>query len=702
MSLRRHTWATLTVLAACSIAGEDAAAQQRARKLPLRTGDIDVIVALERIEDRRDFDADALRRAASSSHQEVRRRAALAVARLYEARGRELLNAMRTEPDTEVLATVVWATGQLIDTTAVPWLDSLLRNPATPVGVAKEAAGAFGKIRTIDTFERLSRYLGSARPTKRATPVVTEALLSAGRHDHPRHVAAIARWSSSSDPEIRWRTAWALTRSQHRDAVPVLVKLAQDASAETRYWAMRGLRAPLADSSGVGVADMQRLLVAGLSDPDRRVRVEALNRLSTYPDTTLTISRISLLVTDEDPWIATSAADALGRFGTRATAAMPLLREAIANSASSWTRASALYTVALLDRQEGLTLAMRFSTDTSWVVRDAAIGALARLGRDAAPALERLAETGGATRGSRGTIRYALFALADSTMDPAARRKSRQEALASSDDVVRMAAAGSMSSWADSTDIPMLLDAVAVAMRDSSPVAAWATIEVLADIESRGQHAADAFFRRFPTPPSDIIYALAGRAFGPKTLTAWGPGRPAHTTRTDSDYRRIVDSLVVPAYNGARPPRLRWQTTRGAVETELNSLDAPLATDYLLDLVRRGTMHGIRFVRVVPNFVAQQEAVLFDQPLQRDEISRGRLLRGNLSWGTNIGNARRFGTTRGPGAAYDTGPANYTFGVTAQPHNEGDFTALGRIVGGMDVVDRIERGDVVRSVRRVP
>ena len=55
---------------------------------------------------------------------------------------------MRAESDTAVLATVVWATGQLVDTSAVPWLDSLLQSADTPLGVATEAAGAFGKIRT--------------------------------------------------------------------------------------------------------------------------------------------------------------------------------------------------------------------------------------------------------------------------------------------------------------------------------------------------------------------------------------------------------------------------------------------------------------------------------------------------------------------------------------------------------------------------
>ena len=35
--------------------------------------------------------------------------------------------------------------------------------------------------------------------------------------------------------------------------------------------------------------------------------------------------------------------------------------------------------------------------------------------------------------------------------------------------------------------------------------------------------------------------------------------------------------------------------------------------------------------------------------------------------------------------------------MTAQPHNEGDFTALGRVVRGMDVVDRLEYGDAVTA-----
>ena len=68
----------------------------------------------------------------------------------------------------------------------------------------------------------------------------------------------------------------------------------------------------------------------------------------------------------------------------------------------------------------------------------------------------------------------------------------------------------------------------------------------------------------------------------------------------------------------------------------------------------------------------------------RDEVNRRGLLRGTLSWAS---------------AGLDTGRPGYTLGNTPQPHNEGDFTSLGRVVRGMDAVDRLELGDKVTGAR---
>jgi len=662
---------------------------------PLSSADIAEIGALEKIEDRRDFDATALKRIGSAKHAELRRRAALAIARLYDPRGRELLQAMRAESDTAVLATVVWATGQLVDTSAVPWLDSLLQNADTPIGVATEAAGAFGKIRTADTRAALSRYLRGASARSSAAHVAGEALLSIGRHRGMVDTGAIAPYTKSLNVDLRWRAAWALFRPRDTLARPLLLALSQDSSANVRFWAVRGLARPRADSlTDLPVA--REVLLRAIGDDDRRVRTEAVRALGTYGDASSLIQLI-LIIQDDDPWIAVSAAEAIALRGDRARAAIPELVKAAGAGNDPWVRGAAINALADVWLPAALAPATAMAKDTSLTVRVAAATVLAKLkvgGRSGLAILRNDPD-----RDLRATANTAWLQLADTIEDGRVRRAARRSAFASRDVAVRAAAARSIAEWADSTDITTLLDAYAVSLKDSSSMAQEATVDALADIQSRGGNAASAFFARFPTASSDIAYGIAGRAFGPKTLAAWGTGRPVRSTRTDADYKRIVETLIVPAYNGAPAPRLRWETTRGNVDTDLDALDTPLATDYLLALTAKGAMRRIRFDRVVPNFVAQQHGVLIDEPLQRDEISRGRLVRGNLSWGSNIGNAQRFPGMRGPGAAYDTGPALYTFGQTPQPHNEGDFSALGRIVAGLDVMDQIELGDYVKSVR---
>ena len=161
------------------------------------------------------------------------------------------------------------------------------------------------------------------------------------------------------------------------------------------------------------------------------------------------------------------------------------------------------------------------------------------------------------------------------------------------------------------------------------------------------------------------------------------PARPSAPARTAADYQRIVERWIIPDYNGAARPRAILDTPRGQIEVELNPGDAPLGVEYFVAVVTSGDIVGTEFGRVVPNFVAQQRAIRADMRL-RDEVSRLGLLRGTLSWAS---------------AGLDTGNPGYTLGSTPQPHNEGNFTALGRVVAGMDVVDRLELGDKITGAR---
>ena len=46
----------------------------------------------------------------------------------------------------------------------------------------------------------------------------------------------------------------------------------------------------------------------------------------------------------------------------------------------------------------------------------------------------------------------------------------------------------------------------------------------------------------------------------------------------------------------------------------------------------------------------------------------------------------------------DTGGSQWFVTHSPQPHLDGGYTVFGRVVAGMDVVDRISRGDVIRSI----
>jgi HEAT repeat protein/cyclophilin family peptidyl-prolyl cis-trans isomerase len=190
-------------------------------------------------------------------------------------------------------------------------------------------------------------------------------------------------------------------------------------------------------------------------------------------------------------------------------------------------------------------------------------------------------------------------------------------------------------------------------------------------------------------PPAAPAVGSGGRAGGAGRQGGGGrqggPSTEATPARTDADYRAIVERWIVPAYNGDSSPRAVWMTPKGEIEIELHPGESPLGMEEFVRLTESGDIVGTVFSRVVPNFVAQQATIRGANRL-RDEVSRLGLTRGNLSWAS---------------AGLDTGRPGYTLGNTPQPHNEGDFTALGRVVRGMDVVDRLELGDAVTAARIV-
>src|SRR5262245_55509536 len=116
----RFQWSA--VLLARILAGSAGTQQRR----PLAAADVDNIARLLMMEDQRTFDDTALTRLIASPHPEVRRRTAVTLARLADKRGYPLLRTRLADADTSVVATAVFAIGQIRDSTSVPQTVALL------------------------------------------------------------------------------------------------------------------------------------------------------------------------------------------------------------------------------------------------------------------------------------------------------------------------------------------------------------------------------------------------------------------------------------------------------------------------------------------------------------------------------------------------------------------------------------------------
>lgn len=133
-------------------------------------------------------------------------------------------------------------------------------------------------------------------------------------------------------------------------------------------------------------------------------------------------------------------------------------------------------------------------------------------------------------------------------------------------------------------------------------------------------------------------------------------------------------------------PRLVLETARGRIVVELDAEEAPVTVQTMVRLAREGRLDGVPFHRVVPNFV-----------IQGGDFERGDGFGGPgfsiPSEFTRV--AFRVGTIGMASAGKDTEGSQYFLTHSMQPHLDGRYTAFGRVVEGMDVVDRILRGDEV-------
>ncbi|MHC4815870.1 MAG: HEAT repeat domain-containing protein [Planctomycetota bacterium] len=142
-------------------------------------------------------------------------------------------------------------------------------------------------------------------------------------------------------------------------------------------------------------------------------------------------------------------------------------------------------------------------------------------------------------------------------------------------------------------------------------------------------------------------------------------------------------------------PRLFCQTEQGSFIIELYPKHAPIHCHNLITLVENGQYEGRLLHRVVPNFVVQGGDARGDgfgaNPIfggqLRDEINPLLFEAGVVGMPKN--------------ADPDTGGDQIFIATVPTPHLDRRYTAFGRVVRGMEVVERIEVGDRLLGISRM-
>ena len=697
----------------------NAAAQRRAANAR-DTVAADKLLRIVRAEDERRWEESDLGQLLGDASPAVRRRAALAAGRIGdEGAVAALVRLLRTDADDSVRAVAAFALGEVESDEGADALVEALRSTRGPA-VRARAAEAVGKLAAAlaETQATRRNQLGEAivaaltaehrrpKPNRLLVLLGLTAVLRARPAEGPR---AAALFLDSKDARVRADAANTLTRLRAKVSLERLrAMLLGDPDPVARANAARALGAA-EDAAAFDV-----LLSRANADRDERVRTSAVRSLALLKD-----ARAAGPLLRRGGELFTASKSAPARPGSRVPAETTELLEVATTlgrllqntdhegaveflrgvrAAGVWAPEveTALARIApvpyLRDREvteinrrgpgaDPLAYARKISAAGQGLgelasLTSAMVGnSVANLHADAQIMLRSLIEDRRTPPLAVPDLLRALAAFKPLDLAAVARAQ-----LGADDVIVRATAAELLGELPPSEEnARALAAALPRALADEQlNDAALSTLGALA--RQRGDTATAAL--RSALAVSD--YLVRRRAADLLRERGAADARRVETVNTrnrEADYARALA-------RAGKSVRAVVNTEKGAFTVELLADDAPLTVDNFVQLARRNYFNNISFHRVVPNFVIQG-----GDPRGDGNGGPGYQIRCEI-------NAVPYerGAVGMALSGKDTGGSQWFVTHSPQPHLDGGYTVFGRVVEGLDVVDRIARGDLIRSV----
>ncbi|MGV8039887.1 MAG: peptidylprolyl isomerase [Thermoanaerobaculaceae bacterium] len=631
-------------------------------------------VALLAAADTRRFDAGQLVTLARSADPGIRGETARVLGRLDRLEALEMLERLSRDPDPAVRARAVEAVGRL----ALRWPGGLPAAQAQRAGTllagamadpSPEVRGAACWAAPAVPFPKRSEALARRASSDPSLEVRVRVLEELWRLPDTRWIGTAVKAAGHRDARVRLAATWSLARGGDVKADQVLAARAADADPQVQVVAFdaarRGhsaalwkpaLAATAAADGMVRTAAWAALAAALEKEPDRTLSPEVVGRLGT-------------LIERRDPERAQERVAAI-RLAGAASVCLPQL-EAVADGDESWIAAEAA--AALGRRPDRLEATVRIATSDDDPRQVTVVRALGKVAGGTATLKAllghpeprvRLAATEAAAESGGQELIEALEKRLD---DP--------------DPAVRASVIGALAEAKRLPPAPALVERLARELQGKDADAALAILEVLAAPTELAPEVREALRRTGGA--RDATVARAAWA----ALVAHGESLavPAVDTTEDSEHYSKVAKW-------ARKPRFfEVVTQRGTIQIELNTDEAPLETYRLWRLAEDKFYENLTIHRVVPTFVAQ-----------------GGDPRGD-GWGGPGFTFRHEDslTPYQPGvvglahAGPDTAGCQLFVTLTRQPHLDGRYPVVGRVVNGLEVARRLRVGDRILRVKTV-
>ena len=658
---------------------------------------LSILLRITKAEDERRWDKDLN---ALLAHREaaVRKRTALAVGRIGNEKSVPALSdLLQQDPDAGVRAMAAFALGEVESVTGANVLVGVIKSNKDRGEIRARALEALGKIAGVlpNDQQARQRELGAVirealevEATQSGNQLTVLLGITAALRSRPADAGpTLAKFLSSPDARIRHDAANALARLRLKDGNAELRKLlTTDPDPTVRANAARVLGATEDKES------FDALLARATGDPDSRVRVSSIRALASLRDPRAAEPLFKRSVADTNEVLEIAAT--LGRVLAQKddeTAMNWLLK---ASEKLSHTAPEIQIALVRIAPATFLLYLEQQTSPKSWrqtAATAAALGEVAALPDSvkAKPELNKRAEALLrnllAYQSSGQAIPDVLRALA--AFKPADLTQVLIAHLQKPDVIVRGAAADLLADLPPSNEITRALFAAWPTTKDDSLDDARVSIlDALSKQKNGVLKEPDLLTEPFRDALGSQNHLIRRRVVSILN-TATGHDSSIHigivqTKNTEADYRRALARI-------GRKVHAVVTTSKGSFTMELLPSEAPLTVDNFVQLAQRNYFQGVTIHRVVPNFVIQDGDPRGDGNggpgyqirCEINQVPYDRAVLGMALSGKDTGGSQWF-VTHSP-----------------QPHLDGGYTVFGRVVAGMDVVDKIARGDVVKSVK---